>query len=175
MNLTTGAKFTAFIWEALPIPDSVIKRVNHIGRNEPRDLVFFDRTGKRVLEDDAEITGVEGETTTPQSNSEVNITDDLDIQEELEDIALQEQAEQPLENPDTVVVETVPEPELTQEPEIISDMSDTDPVSDPEPEPTVQVETVEEAPPVESTGVRRSGRNRTQYKELYTPSFTGKR
>jgi hypothetical protein len=40
LHLSTGAKITAFKWTVLPMPDNVIVRVNHLGKDQPKDLTF---------------------------------------------------------------------------------------------------------------------------------------
>lgn len=45
LHLSTGAKITAFKWTVLPMPDNVIVRVNHLGKDQPKDLTFYDRYG----------------------------------------------------------------------------------------------------------------------------------
>jgi hypothetical protein len=45
MSLESGYKFTGFKWTQLPIPPEVIKRVNYLARDQPKELVFFDHSG----------------------------------------------------------------------------------------------------------------------------------
>jgi hypothetical protein len=61
MSLQSGRKFTAHKWTQLPIPPEIIKRVNFLGKDQPKDLVFFDRSGVAIEDDDdALIAGVDG-------------------------------------------------------------------------------------------------------------------
>jgi len=42
MALDTGKKITRYSWDAIPMPDTVIARVNELGRDQPEQLVFTD-------------------------------------------------------------------------------------------------------------------------------------
>ena len=182
MNLTTGAKFTGFKWDELPIPDAVIKRVNHLGKDQPKELTFFDRHGKPIEDDDVETTGVDGTNQAP-TNDDIA----LDIQDELQEIAEIDETQQAIElndpnnvqlqpvgeDADTPIVDTEavvdeqPDPEMPlPEPEL--EPAPSGPTNPVPPAPTVQE-------PVESTGVRRSTRVRFAAKAPYVPSMTGKR
>jgi hypothetical protein len=82
MSLLTGRKITGFKWTQLPIPPEVITRVNHLGKDQPKDLTFFDRSGQPIDDDDTvSIAGVDGD------EEEDN---DEDITEELQEIAEQD-------------------------------------------------------------------------------------
>ena len=48
MSLVTGEKITRHLYDALPMPDSVIKRVNKLGKDMPRQLTFTDRSGNII-------------------------------------------------------------------------------------------------------------------------------
>jgi hypothetical protein len=89
MALDTGAKITRFQWTELPMPKTVIDRVNQIGKNEPPILTFTNRHGDEIGdttqdfdpgEDNDEITGVVDENTGVEQINEVPMetTDDLD-------------------------------------------------------------------------------------------------
>jgi hypothetical protein len=43
MSLNSGKRITRRSWDALPIPDTVIARVNELGRDQPEDCIFTDR------------------------------------------------------------------------------------------------------------------------------------
>ena len=58
MSLTTGAAVTRYGWDLIPMPSSVIARVNRLGKDQPELLVFTDRKGRHIGED--EPTGVDG-------------------------------------------------------------------------------------------------------------------
>jgi hypothetical protein len=42
MALDTGKKITRYSWDAIPMPDTVIARVNALGCDQPEQLVFTD-------------------------------------------------------------------------------------------------------------------------------------
>ena len=52
MSLQSGRKFTAPKWTQLPIPPEIIKRVNFLGKDQPKDLVFYDRSGVAIEDED---------------------------------------------------------------------------------------------------------------------------
>ena len=71
MALNTGKKIVRCSWDVIPMPDTVIARVNTLGVDQPEQLVFTDRHGRLIgddddvdmpgvddLEDDDEIPGV---------------------------------------------------------------------------------------------------------------------
>ncbi len=89
MALDTGAKITRFQWTELPMPKTVIDRINQIGKNEPPFLTFTNRHGNEIGdttqdfdpgEDIDEITGVDEEITGVEQSDEVptETTDDFD-------------------------------------------------------------------------------------------------
>ena len=56
MVLNTGFIFRC-IWDVIPMPDTVIMRVNALGSDQPEQLLFTDRHGRPI--GDVEIPGVE--------------------------------------------------------------------------------------------------------------------
>ena len=83
MALDTGAKITRFQWTELPMPKTVIDRVNQIGKDEPPILTFTNRHGDEIGdttqdfdhdEDNDEITGVVDENTGVEQIDEENRT-----------------------------------------------------------------------------------------------------
>jgi hypothetical protein len=42
MALNTGKKSTRRSWDVIPMPDTVIARVNALGTNQPDQLIFTD-------------------------------------------------------------------------------------------------------------------------------------
>ena len=65
MSLRSVKKITRWSWDAIPMPDTVIERVNVIGKDQPEELVFRDRHGHAI--GDVELPGVYGdETQTPK-------------------------------------------------------------------------------------------------------------
>jgi hypothetical protein len=74
MALSTGKKIIWQSWDVIPMPDTVIARVNTLGSNPPEELIFTDRHGRLIgdsddadfragvhfdEDDDAEIPGVD--------------------------------------------------------------------------------------------------------------------
>lgn len=165
MSLQTGAKFTGFKWTQLPIPESVIKRVNTLGKDQPRDLVFFDRHGNPIEDaDTVQIAGVDGDT------EDVNIEDDQDIADELQEIAEQEETDNAIRESNGEVIELQDVQPAQQQ---------FDEPMTPDPEPIVQeapqVRFEEPEPePVAETQVRRSTREKRRPND-YVPSMKGKK
>ena len=58
MSLTTGAAITRYGWDLIPMPSSVIARVNRLGKDQPELLLFTDRKGRLI--EKADPTGVDG-------------------------------------------------------------------------------------------------------------------
>ena len=52
MALNTGKKIVRRSWDAIPMPDTVIARVNILGADQPEQLVFTDRHGRLIGDDD---------------------------------------------------------------------------------------------------------------------------
>ncbi len=88
MALDKGAKITRFQWTELPMPETVINRVNQIGKDEPSILTFTNRHGDKIGdttqdfdpgEDIDEITGVDKEITGVEQINELptEMTDDF--------------------------------------------------------------------------------------------------
>ena len=63
MRLKTGLKVHRFSLYEAPMPDSVIKRVNTLGKDQPENFILTDRKGRLIGEN--ELTGVDGETQNP--------------------------------------------------------------------------------------------------------------
>jgi hypothetical protein len=163
MALNTGKKIVRRSWDKIPMPESVLARVNELGSDQPALMTFTDRHGRLIGDveisgvteatddtqipgviDDVELPGVDGdglEDPTPQVEI---INDDLDIPED-----------PPLIEVETVQEETVPAPVA-------------EPVAQPEPvaEPVAQ--------PEQATGLRRSARVRSKA-DQYVPSMHGSR
>ena len=52
---------TGKYWDMIPIPDTVIDRVNLLGKYQPGILVLTDSKGQLIRDGDVEITGVDGD------------------------------------------------------------------------------------------------------------------
>jgi hypothetical protein len=59
MALNTGKKIVRCSWDAIPMPDVVITRVNALGSYQPRQMTFTDRHG--FLMGDIEIPGMDSD------------------------------------------------------------------------------------------------------------------
>ena len=179
MALNTGKKITRRSWDVIPMPDTVIARVNVLGNDQPEQLVFADRKGRPIGDveipgvppddvDDAKIIqlpGVDADTQeAPAFDDDVELPGvDMDGQEDppeiqIDDLDAPEPDPAPIEvdqAPAEVAVETVDEVE-------VQDVA----------APAVEPAAAAEAPAAE--GPRRSTRARSAPKSC-TPSMTGSR
>jgi hypothetical protein len=48
MALKTGKKFTRRSWDVIPMPETVIARVNALGTDQPEQLIFTDQRGRPI-------------------------------------------------------------------------------------------------------------------------------
>ena len=180
MSLKTEEKITRYSWDELPMPDSVIARVNKLAKDQPEDLIFTNKKGELI--GDVEVTGVDGELeqVTPQIET---IEEDNDLELQAEQEALDQiMDEEPAAAPNEPKVVVDDEPRAEAQPEELVVLSPQDSLQTvPESEVAPQVETVVQpvettaAEPAQSTGVRRSTRVKFQAKEPYVPSMTGSR
>ena len=179
MSLRSGKKITRYSWDSLPMPDTVIDRVNAIASDQPEELTFFDRKGRPI--GDVEFTGVDGQEDLPlvpptqdypdqepgfvedfdldipshDAGQEIQITPDTDNNNKYVQIA-----RQPAITPVGVPTDVqLPDDELEEEPTSF-DCPEEETVNQPQ------------ADPVQIPGVRRSARVRTKTK-TYIPSMKG--
>ena len=54
-------KITRYSWDEIPIPDTVIDRVNKLRESQPEYFIFADRRGRQIV--GFKFTGVDGEIT----------------------------------------------------------------------------------------------------------------
>ena len=164
MSLTSAKKIVRRSWDKIPMPQTVIDRVNHLGKDQPEHFAFTDRKGQpigdvealHVAEDtdvDDELTGVDGEIETPQYPEQIpehmNQDDDLILNDENQGIdqdalpnANQEHGPAPVEHTTDPQVED--QPSTTNTPDV-------------------------------TPGVRKSTRVRIQTRDNdYIPSMSGK-
>jgi hypothetical protein len=59
MALNTGKKIIRRSWDVIPMPDTVIARVNTLGSDQPKQLIFTDRHGRLIGNTDIDIPGVD--------------------------------------------------------------------------------------------------------------------
>ena len=91
MTLKTGQKITRYNWDEIPIPQTVINRVNVLWKDQPGHSIFTNKKDRKSGE--SETTGLKGDqNTTPQMLIEED--DDLDEQ----DVVYKELAAQPTED-----------------------------------------------------------------------------
>ena len=174
MSLETGQRLTRYAWDAIPMPDNVIARVNLLGKDQPEELTFFDRKGRPI--GDVELPGVD------------TGDDDRNEPELVPEIA--PMGEDPADDDDLNPPPTLyappadpfPDPDVGP-PEPTEATPEAEPLIEPAPV-TVQAPPAEApapagppVPPMEpaTPGVRRSTRTRVQAKLAYEPSFTGKK
>jgi hypothetical protein len=171
LNLTTGKRITRRTWDIVPMPQTVIDRVNLLGKDQPELFIFTDRKGRPIgdiditdkanpedLDDDdhVDIPGVYGD---PNQTPPILQTPNAEVHEEEQHV---------IDNEPQIEVDILPEPNLEAEPE-------------PPALPTVLESVPHEAkletqPAPEADvipGVRRSARTRFQTKESYIPSISG--
>ncbi len=159
MALDTGKKITRRSWDVIPMPDTVIARVNALGSDQPEQLIFTDRRGRPI--GDVEIPGVDFEEA-DDDDAALPELDPVDVDNvELPGVDVAGQANQApqiveiddldIPQPDPALIEQVEEPTV------------------PQPE---QDELPPVAQPVETTGLRRSTRVSNKPKK-YEPTMTG--
>jgi hypothetical protein len=71
MSLRSAKKITRRSWDEIPMPDTVIARVNELAKNQPEQLMFTDRHGRPI--GDVKIPGVDGGT--QNLDNEINEVD----------------------------------------------------------------------------------------------------
>jgi hypothetical protein len=163
MALNTGQKIVRRSWDAIPMPDTVIARVNTLGRDQPEQLIFTDRRGRLI--GDVEVPGVDFET---DDDAELPGVDPVDVDHvELPGVDAGNDTPQIVEIDDLDIQAADPAP-IEWEPPVTVDTVDEIPAEPvvPAPAPVAQ--------PVETPGIRRSARVRTQPK-AYAPSMSGTR
>jgi hypothetical protein len=68
MSLSTGKQILRRSWDAIPMSDTVIARVNALGADQPEELTFLDRHGRLIGDNDTPGMSVEYRpTTAPES------------------------------------------------------------------------------------------------------------
>ncbi len=165
--LDTGHSITRHQWVLLPMPPSVIARVNLFGKNEPSILTFTDRHGREIGDhpQDYEPSGndddslvelisdvIPGVDPTPEDDTELpGVDTDFDAE------------------PTGVEVDSdyVPQ-ELTE----VNGLGQQDPSAAPTEEPSAEPPTEPNAPSPKKGMTARNARNRKQ-PEKYVPSMKG--
>jgi len=180
MALNTGKKITRYSWDEIPMPETVIARVNLLGRDQPEQLVFTDRHGN-VIGDD-EIPGVVPEyPPTLEDEEPVTIYDEpipgVDDAVEIPgvDMGANDTNQDPqiveINDPDAIQADAPPiEPEPAQFP--APDPYEPQEVAALPPEPPETPAPPPEPAPAAPAGLRRSTRVRNQ-PARYEPSMSG--
>ncbi len=154
LSLKSGYRITRRSWDEIPMPDTVIDRVNVLGHGQNEQLIFTDRKGRRI--GDVEIPGVDGVYEAPH---------ELDF-ENPEGANLEAPPLQEAEEPDPIVaVPLEPAAMPAGAPEA------------PEPQdipPPMGVDFPGAEGPEEIPGVRKSSRVRVATKAQYEPTMKGK-
>ena len=168
------------------MPDTVIARVNHLGKDEPKELVFSDRKGNAI--GDVKLPGVElDQTQAPQQNApavvqEVTLDDTPVEISDLDNTQINPNNEAPLEPIQEEVPTLQDTPDIIQDTEAVPDaMHDAKAPEEQSaeataapaklmPDPEVKLEA--DDGPDKIPGVRRSTRVRTKPKD-YIPSWKG--
>jgi hypothetical protein len=120
MALNTEKKITRRIWDVIPMPDTVIARVNALGTDQPEQLIFTDRRGHPI--GDVEIPGVMDFEEEDDDDAVMPILDPVGIDgAKLPGVDIAGQAPQTVEiddldipQPDPPLIETVDEPTVPQ-------------------------------------------------------------
>ena len=79
MILTTSADVTRYGWDPIPMPSSVIERVNRLGKDQPELLLFTNRKGRLIGK--SEPTGVDGDGAEQPGQNE-DLEDDVGLDDE---------------------------------------------------------------------------------------------
>ena len=58
MNLASGKNITWYSWDAIPMTDIVIRRVNQLGRGQTKRCILTDQKGRPI--GNVKITRVDG-------------------------------------------------------------------------------------------------------------------
>ena len=170
MALNTGKKITRYSWDVIPMPDTVIARVNKLGRDQPEQLVFTDRHGNLI--GDHDIPGVVPEYPPILADEEPDeVYDDPipGVDDVVEIPGVDAGADETNQAPQIIEID---DPDTVQpDPPPIEPKEAQFPAGDPQEPPTAAAQPPEPAP-VAPTELRRSTRARIQ-PSRYVPSMSG--
>ena len=159
MSLNSAKKITRRSWDTIPIPDTVIARVNELSWNEPDRFIFIDRRDRPI----GDINTIREDRDSVDNNGNNSLQDPTHKFQ-----ATEKAEEEPI----------IPDPNIDLE---INHKTNTEQLQAPKESPedpitvTVQLSTTTEEgnrPNHPSTGVRRSSRVKMQTNS-YNPSITG--
>ena len=80
MSIQYANNTTRGIWDMVPIPDTVVSRVNDLEKGEPEHFIFTYQKGRLIV--DAELTGME--TSGNQEPPQTQILYDIEVTTHLE-------------------------------------------------------------------------------------------
>ena len=179
MALNTGKRINRRSWDIIPMPDTVIARVNALGHDQPEQLVFTDRKGRPIGDiqiagvppddgddaDDDQLPGVDADNEeAPVFDDDVELPGvDMDGNEDPPVVQIDD-LDDPYENPAPIIQEQAP-------PDVVVETVDEAEAMEPA-EPAVEPAVVPDVP--EAAAPRRSTRVRSVPKD-YVPSMTGTR
>jgi hypothetical protein len=162
MSLTSGQRISRRTWDVIPMPQTVIDRVNRLGKDQPEQFVFTDRKGRLI--GDLELSSSDdNDDLTDDDHAEIPGVDRGAI-DEIETPQIEPIPEQTaIDLEPHIEVDIVPDDNQEVEPPPITQVPDVGPT----PAPT-ETDTPDEIP-----GVRRSTRVKFQTKQDYVPSISG--
>ena len=120
MSLKTEKKITRRSWDIIPITDTVVNRVNEIGKEQPELFVFTNRKGQLIgdveipgvdeIPESHDPAGVDGDNQTPQYDFD-DKTNTIEIKDDLEEAeaAQPQQKIEPASQPDVIDVDQEPQ------------------------------------------------------------------
>ena len=159
MSLTTGKRIARRTWDIIPMPQTVIDRVNKLGKDQPEHFIFTDRKG-RLIGDIELPSSDEDDDLTHDDHAEIPGVDrgEMETPQEIE----AKEPDTPVIHEARIEIDILPDDNQEQEQPLVT----TEPNVE-EPTPTVKVT------PDEIPGVRKSTRVKFQMKQDYIPSMLG--
>jgi hypothetical protein len=177
LSLTTGKRISRRTWDIIPMPQTVIDRVNLLGKDQPELFVFTDRKGRPIgdidvtdqtqedldNEDHVDIPGVDGDQIqTPQIQPQIQTENNPEIEIHPETTV----DEHNVIDDSRIEVDILPDVNLEAQLPALQTTPEVAP-------PDLKLEPPSATPPDEIPGVRRSTRTKFQTKEPYIPSMSG--
>eukprot|EP00957_Ditylum_brightwellii_P144560 11011804-Ditylum_brightwellii.AAC.1 len=78
MSLLTGRRLIHNRWTELPLPQDIIKRVNHLARRNPKGLIFSDCSGQPLMAQDEDDINNKANNNPATHNTQEGADDDDD-------------------------------------------------------------------------------------------------
>ena len=79
MILASGEKITRYSWDAIPMTDTMIHRVNQLRRGQPKRFIFTYQKGQTIR--NFELKGLDGE----EAQEKLDEDDDLELLESVDE------------------------------------------------------------------------------------------